>query len=114
MLNRADAKLRLIGYMALAVPLVSALATSFAFAPADIESGRVLLFPTCLYRAWFGVPCPTCGLTRAFAALSHGEIALGLRYHWLSPALYLLFWLGAIRGAGGMMRAVSLLTRRTS
>lgn len=32
------------------------------------------LAPGCAFRAHVGVPCPTCGSTRAVVYLSHGEI----------------------------------------
>jgi len=30
---------------------------------------------TCPARALAGVPCPTCGMTHAFVALAHGDVA---------------------------------------
>lgn len=33
------------------------------------------LTPSCLFRTYFGLSCPTCGTTRSLARISHGEIA---------------------------------------
>lgn len=40
----------------------------------------------CLIRGTVGIPCPTCGITRAINALIHGNVRLAFMYH---P----LFWL---------------------
>ena len=50
--------------MALAV-----LAVSYAYAP-YVHDGPIV----CLLRGLVGIPCPSCGLTRAFCALSHFEL----------------------------------------
>jgi hypothetical protein len=34
--------------------------------------------PSCLFRAATGVACPSCGATRAFEALAHGDLATAL------------------------------------
>jgi hypothetical protein len=45
---------------------------------------------TCPARALLGLPCPTCGMTHAFVALAHGQLAAAIR---ASPA-------GALLAAG--------------
>lgn len=43
---------------------------------------RVWLPPiACLFRALTGLPCLTCGATRAFVALIGGDLAASLRWH---------------------------------
>ena len=42
----------------------------------------------CPLRGLLGIPCPSCGLTRAFCALSHFELREALRYHALSPLVF--------------------------
>lgn len=69
------------------------LGISFAVTPADIESGRVTLTPPCAYKATHGAPCPTCGLTRGFAALSHGRIHDAFAHNRWSPFLYAAAWI---------------------
>jgi hypothetical protein len=48
----------------------------------------------CLSRRLLHLPCPGCGLTRAFAALAKGEWAAALRLHPLAPVLALEAVLG--------------------
>ena len=42
----------------------------------------------CLFNLATGLPCMTCGLTRAFHAISHGHLRQALAYHPLSLLLY--------------------------
>lgn len=39
----------------------------------------------CLFRRVLAIPCPLCGMTRAFAHLAKGEWAAALATHPLSP-----------------------------
>jgi hypothetical protein len=43
-----------------------------------------------------GLPCPGCGLTRAFCLMTHGRFAEALTYHALAPAMlgYMAFLWG--------------------
>jgi len=41
----------------------------------------------CPLRRFAGLPCPSCGLTRAFAHLAKGEWSAALRDHPLAPLL---------------------------
>src|SRR5689334_7885096 len=59
------------------------LAASFAYAP-WLHAGPVL----CPLRLTLGIPCPSCGLTRSFCAVSHGAFAAAFGYHLLGPWLY--------------------------
>ena len=44
----------------------------------------------CPLRAVTGVPCPSCGLTRALAHLERGHWAEAVRFHPFSPLVFLL------------------------
>jgi len=44
--------------------------------------------PLCPLKFWTGIPCPLCGMSRAFASISHGEFAEAVRYHPLSLLFY--------------------------
>jgi len=46
--------------------------------------------PACTLRAVTGVPCPTCGGTRATLALASGDAALAFRYNPLVTAAWFL------------------------
>lgn len=48
------------------------------------EGGPVL----CLFRAVTTLPCPSCGMTRAFVALGHGDISSALHFNLASPAVF--------------------------
>jgi len=102
---------RLVAYGGLLVLTVAALSISFVVSPAEIESGQVVLSPPCLMRRLFSVSCPTCGLTRAFCAMSHGEFDAALEYHSLSPLFYAAAWLGSIAAFVGAFRAGKELGR---
>jgi hypothetical protein len=66
---------------------------SMIWRPADEPT-----FILCPFRALTGLPCPGCGMTRAFCALGHGELRRAIHFNALSPLLYLSFmvaWIGA-------------------
>lgn len=81
--------------------LPALLAASFFYYPYAF-TGPVL----CPMALVLGLPCPGCGLTRAFCLMTHGQFAEALRYHALAPAMlgYLAFlWvykiIESVRGA---------------
>ena len=41
----------------------------------------------CPLDAFLGIPCPTCGLTRAVTAALHGDMAMAFYYHPLWPVI---------------------------
>jgi hypothetical protein len=49
----------------------------------------------CPTRLLFGVPCPGCGLTRAFSCLWTGDVGAAVRLHPFAPALFAALVLGA-------------------
>lgn len=64
------------------------LAASFIYP--YLEGWVERLTPGCLFRRLTGLPCLLCGMTRSFAATSHGLLAEALRYHLLGPPLFCL------------------------
>ena len=62
---------------------LAVLAVSYVYAP-YANDGPVV----CLLRGLVGIPCPSCGLTRAFCALAHLELREALRYHALGPLVF--------------------------
>lgn len=77
------------------LPLASAVfAVSALWRPADLP-GLVL----CPFRAVTGLPCPGCGMTRAFCALGHGDLSGAFGYNALAPFVFaaaLLVWAHAL------------------
>jgi uncharacterized protein DUF2752 len=85
---------------AVAAVLPALFAASYAYRP-RVEDGPIV----CGSRLLWGVPCPGCGLTRAFCFMSHGEFEAALRFNALAPvaaaylgALWLYYLLFAARG----------------
>jgi hypothetical protein len=68
----------------------------------------ITLSPSCVFQVLLGIPCPTCGSTRAVLHLSHGEIIAALAFNplisscFLAAVLYFLYSIIAI--ASGMPR----------
>ncbi|MDX1502074.1 MAG: DUF2752 domain-containing protein [Thermoanaerobaculia bacterium] len=50
----------------------------------ELAAGDVVV---CLFRRATGVPCPGCGLTRAFVAMAGGELGAAVALHPLAPLL---------------------------
>ncbi|OGV59877.1 MAG: hypothetical protein A2498_16585 [Lentisphaerae bacterium RIFOXYC12_FULL_60_16] len=44
-----------------------------------------LLLPACPSRVWLQIPCPLCGLTRAFMALYQGHWQTAVQHHPWAP-----------------------------
>ncbi len=66
------------------------LAGSFVFTPEEIEShkGLAVFMPRCLFKSITGHPCPTCGMTRAFSAISRCEFRRAYEFNRLSFLFY--------------------------
>jgi hypothetical protein len=64
--------------------------------PMPGPSGRILGIPSiCPFYEMTGLPCPGCGLTRAFVCLGHGDWRTSLHWHpigWLVYGIFLLLW----------------------
>ncbi len=103
---REDADRRLVAAATVLGPTAGSLFVSFLFTPEAVESGRVILSAPCMMKAVFGVGCPTCGMTRAFMALSHGDVVRAFHYNLAAPVVYLLFWGLAAHASYGLVRAV--------
>ena len=57
---------------------------------------RVVAFPICPIKHFFGVSCPGCGLTRGFLAVLKFDFRAATEYHLLSVPLFIgvLFYAG--------------------
>lgn len=66
-----------------------------------VEHGPIL----CPFRLLTGIPCPSCGLTRSWVALMHGDLGQSLAFHplgWLVVILAVPFALGLDRLIPGL------------
>lgn len=84
-----------------AVSAVAVLVASYAYAP-FVNGGPVL----CPVHGLIGLPCPSCGLTRAFCRLARLDLFGALSYHALSVPLFAVFL------AAPVMCAYEVLRRR--
>jgi len=66
--------------------LAALLGAAILVALAAPQSLWVNLPDLCAFHQVFHRPCPTCGLTRSWSALLHGNLAASFRYHALGPA----------------------------
>ncbi len=100
-----DAIYRGLAFLVLFVPMVSVLLISFCVPPGDIQTGRVVLTPPCPSQSIFGRSCPTCGMTRAFVAISHGQLRQAWHFNRGSLVAYLVVVGGVLLGGAGIFRA---------
>ena len=59
-------------------------------------------FSICFIKHFTGLDCPSCGLTRSFASLAHGEFKQSIDYHPFGVLLY----------PGILIQTVCLLSKR--
>ena len=76
---------------------LSAVLTASLLLPPPGPDGSLGHLPSlCPFYNLTGLPCPGCGLTRAFVCLGHGRWIESLHWHplgWLIYAVFLLLWL---------------------
>ena len=94
------------------------LIASFAITPEALQDGAWAIVPSCPTRSMFGRECPTCGTTRAFAAMGHGRMGDAIRFNRASPISYAFIWASAAYGAYQTIRTLRILrgagARRTA
>ena len=90
-----------LGHGVVAAMLAAVFAASFL----GIDRWRTDLLPAavsesgtiCLLRNLTGLPCPTCGMTRSFCAISRGRVGAAIDLHPLGPIIYAVFALVMVR-----------------
>jgi hypothetical protein len=85
-------RVRVRGVTLLAAGAATALLISFLWSPAALPR-----FTICPTKQFLGIPCPGCGLTHSFCAISHGQFADAVRYN---PFGYLFYALALTLVAG--------------
>jgi hypothetical protein len=83
---------------------VAAIAVAALVPPDRLASAPTL----CLFRRITGRPCPSCGLTRSWNAMGHGQLRTALLHHPFGPLTFLAAVVIALRGP----RAIDQLVRR--
>jgi hypothetical protein len=97
--------------LAVAVPCVVVLALAATLTPRKAGHGthERLGLPPCEFLQRTGYPCPSCGMTTAFAAMAHGQVALALRSHPFGALLSLAVAVLAVTGLGELLVGRPLL-----
>jgi Protein of unknown function (DUF2752) len=68
--------------------------TVFALRPVLIPAAHLL--PPCLWHVWTGVPCPSCGTTRALVRLLRFDLPGAIAMNPLATASAVAFFLGGV------------------
>ena len=102
--NRASVHSRVF-YLRMAITLGSVLVASRYLDPDRLPV-------ICAFRLVTGLPCMTCGMTRAFHAISLGQLGVALEYHPLGPVFYCLtvfyFVFASFRFLGWRVRLLAI------
>ncbi len=69
----------LAGWLAAGLSALLALAAWLEPDPQGLGTHQQFGFPRCTFRVLFGLPCPTCGMTTAWAHLVRGELGSAFR-----------------------------------
>jgi hypothetical protein len=60
--------------------------------------------PQCLSMSLYGEPCPACGMTRGFVAMSRADLAGAKQSNPAAPYLYILFTLNGLAAVVACVR----------
>lgn len=91
--TRADViKAFAIVWAVVSLAALAVLALPFVVRPGTIQS----TLPPCESRVKHGVPCPACGLTTGFLAISVGDVTRARAANPAAPVLYGLFVLNGV------------------
>jgi hypothetical protein len=86
-LSNHGVKIRLIKLSLFSLPISAA----FFYSYTDYSSPLL-----CPIRAFTGIPCPGCGMTRSFLSLVQGNLGEAFSYHLFGPILFFFCLLAAI------------------
>jgi hypothetical protein len=89
----------------LPVALLWGASAALALAAAPFAASLARALPPCALHQWLGVPCATCGSTRALLALTHGDVLGALVWNPLATLGALGLLLGIAAPAWVALRA---------
>jgi len=87
------------------VAVLWAASAALALAAAPFAASIAHALPPCALHQWLGVPCATCGSTRAMLALTHGDVLRALAWNPLVTLAALVLVLGLAAPAWVALRA---------
>ncbi|MBI5722863.1 MAG: DUF2752 domain-containing protein [Planctomycetes bacterium] len=101
---------RLRGFI-IAMPCLGLLAVAAILSPSGLGHGTHtdLKLPACGFLARTGYPCPTCGMTTAFAAMMHGRFGLAFGAQPFGAVLAIVVSCLALAGLAELFTAKSIL-----
>lgn len=70
----------------------------------------IVLFYKCPVKSVFGIPCPGCGMTRAYQALMSGNLSGAFNWHPLFPIPIITIWYAALRPQLGRLKKFEYVT----
>jgi hypothetical protein len=72
-----------------ALILLSITLVASVILPLPGHDGKIIHLPTiCVFYHTTGLPCPACGLTRAFVCIGHGRLLESVHWHPLGLIVY--------------------------
>jgi hypothetical protein len=103
--GRGTWKARAIG-LAVFLPCAAVLAIAAWLHPdyRGYDTHTALGLPACSFVQRTGMPCPTCGMTTAFACMAHGDVPGALRAQAFGAVLFLATAAAAVLGATQAVR----------
>jgi hypothetical protein len=108
---RRDALHGVLWWAVLVVAFASVVVTALVVSPDDLDSGRIALSPPCPTQLLWHRPCPTCGMTRGFAALAHGRWNDALGYNRGAPVAFAGCVAALLFGVAGLVRSIHAYRR---
>jgi hypothetical protein len=98
-------------WLLLLVSMGGIVLASFVLTPETLADGPFGFTLSCPTKALFGHACPTCGMSRAMAALAHGRWSDAVHYNLGAPVAYTFIWFGALFGAVQSAKTLRSITR---